>query len=401
MKSAIRWISGVGYSESAFLGLLTFGHLVVHWYANLPSLALPFLKTELNLTDIQVGSIVTVQMGVSSGLIIVTGMLADSFRDKGPLIVSGSIVSYGIALFVIGASSSYGLVLVGSSLIGLGSALWHPPAMGALSIKFSNHRATALSIHGMGASVGDAIGPLIVGAIVLVVDWKLTLGLHLFPALLIALILYNRLDIMRDVKRDRVHFKDYLSGIGTMLKSSQTIVVMISNTLFNMGRLSILAFFPIYIMGTLGYSAFGLGVYLALLYALGVVSQPLMGVISDRIGRKMVLFPSFCVTGLLYLAIIIVPAGILLGIIVSLLGMFFYPILNITQTSIMDVAPEGVQSSTMGIMGLFGQPFSLVSPIFAGYLVMEFGINSAFLYASSTTLLAALTLVPVRFIRTN
>ena len=98
---------------------------------------------------------------------------------------------------------------------------------------------------------------------------------------------------------------------------------------------------------------------------------------------------------------IIVPAGILLGIIVSLLGMFFYPILNITQTSIMDVAPEGVQSSTMGIMGLFGQPFALVSPILAGYLVMEFGINSAFLYASSTTLLAALTLVPVRFLRTN
>jgi MFS family permease len=175
---------------------------------------------------------------------------------------------------------------------------------------------------------------------------------------------------------------------------------MVSNTLIQMARLSVLAFFTIYIKETLGYSAFALGVYLALLYAMGIVSQPVVGALSDRIGRKMVLVPSFATMALLYMAIVVVPAGVPLGLVIGALGMFFYATLNMTQTAIMDVAPEGVQASTMGVMSLFSLPFTLGSPVLAGYLVTEFGIKSAFLYAAVAAMLAAATLVPVRFRRT-
>ena len=394
------WTAEIGRPGLALLGALTAGHLVVHWYTNLLSLALPFIKEDLGLTDVQVGTIVTVQMGVTTGFVIISGFLADSFRRQGAAIVSGAMVSFGLALFVIGASPSYGWTLVGAGMVGLGTALWHPAAMRELSLEFADRRGMALSVHGVGASLGDAIGPMIVGAIILVADWKLTLELHLIPALVIAFLLWRGLGSMREAGGERTTFGAYAVGLKVIFASRQALAVMVSNTLIQMGQLSMLAFFPIYIKETLGYSAFALGVYLALLYVAGILSQPVMGVLSDRIGRKLILVPSFASMALLYAAIVVAPARVLLGLVIGALGMFFYAALNLTQTAIMDVAPDRVQASTMGVMGLFGLPFSLVSPVLAGYLVTEFGIMSAFWYAAVSAFLAAAILVPVRFRRT-
>ena len=83
-----------------------------------------------------------------------------------------------------------------------------------------------------------------------------------------------------------------------MLADSQALGVVIVNTLVQMGRLSILAFFPIYLEETLNYSASDLGIFLGLLYVTGIISQPIMGVLSDKIGRKNVLVPSFFFMGI-------------------------------------------------------------------------------------------------------
>ena len=234
-KNIRGWLAEVGHPELAFLGVLTIGHLVVHWYNNLLSLVLPLIKTDLGLTDVQVGTIVAVQMGVSSGLILITGLMADAFRRRGAAIVSGSVVSFGLAYLVVGISSGYGWLLVGVGMVGLGSALWHPAAMGALSIRFSDRRGMALSIHGMGASIGDVIGPIIVGAIIMVADWKFTLELHLLPAFLISILLWSRLGMMREVDRERTPLSVYVAGIRTIFAYHQTLTVMVSNTLITMG----------------------------------------------------------------------------------------------------------------------------------------------------------------------
>ncbi len=399
-KPLRRWTSDVNRSELAFLVTITAGHLVIHWYTNLLSLSLPFIKEDLMLTNIQVGSIVTVQMGVNGFFYIVSGFLADSFSRRGAIIVASAVLSYGIAFFIIGLSPSYTWTLVGAGMVGLGTALWHPAAMRALSLQFSSRRGVALSIHGVGASMGDAIGPVVVGAIILTFSWKIVLELHLIPAIIVAVILWRGLPLMKKIDDGKTTLKSYTSGIWEMFQDSQVLTIMLSNTLIKMGQLSILAFFPIYIKESLGYSAFALGIYLSLLYLMGIVSQPVMGILSDQIGRKSILVPSYAMMGILYAGIVIAPTGALLGIIVGMLGMFFYPILNMTQTAIMDVAPKQVQASTMGVMGLLSQPVILGSPILAGYLVTNSGIESAFWYAAITALAASVVLLPIRFRKT-
>ena len=190
--------SEIGKSGLVFLSTLTLGHLVVHWYMNLLSLSLPFIHEDLNLSEFQLSLLTTVQIGAASCLFIVSGFLADSFRQRGAMIVASAIISFGIAFFLIGVSSSYLITLFAVGMVGLGTGLWHPAAMGSLSLHFPDRRGMALAVHGVGASVGDVIGPIVVGAIILVVDWKLTLQIHIFPALLISFVLWRSLGLMRE-----------------------------------------------------------------------------------------------------------------------------------------------------------------------------------------------------------
>ena len=140
-----------------------------------------------------------------------------------------------------------------------------------------------------------------------------------------------------------------------------------------------------------------MGIYLALLFVMGAVSQPIMGILSDRFGRKVVLVPSFLIMGVLYLLIVSTHNDILLGIIITLLGAFFYPILNIAQTAIMDVGSKDVQSTTMGVSGAVSLPFLVGAPILAGLIVDRYSIEMAFIFAGIIALASTVILLPIKF----
>ena len=387
----------LGRQRLLFLGSLAGGHFVVHWYMGILSLVLPSLKADLHLTDVQLGTITAAQTGVNGVTTLPSGYLADSYHGQGSLILAAAILAFGLAYFLMGNANSYAGALVGAGLLGLGIALWHPGATGSLSLRFPERRGFALAVHGVGASIGDAIAPVAVGAIFTLVSWQLILQYHLLPALVLALILWKSLGNMYQTQGPKPSFRSYVGDIRSMLSNRQILAVLASSTLVNMARLSILTFLPIYIKETLGYSSFILGVYLALLYVMGMISQPVMGLVSDKIGRKVVLVPSLAAMGLLYGAIAFAQGGIQLGFVIGALGLFFYAILNVFHSAILDVAAEGVQSSTFGVIVLFSFPFTLVSPILAGYLVTQFGIKSTFLYAATATFLATALLLPIRF----
>src|SRR3972149_1142545 len=77
-----------------------------------------------------------------------------------------------------------------------------------------------------------------------------------------------------------------LRGVITLAKNSTFLGITLATSFMQMGRVIVITFLPIYLQEHLGYSPFALGVYLALLHAMGTVSQPIMGHLSDRFGRK-------------------------------------------------------------------------------------------------------------------
>jgi len=400
LPDLVHRVGGLGRQRLILLGTLTAGHVVVHWYQVLFSLVIPSLKADLALSDVQVGTLSTTRQAVSTAFNLPSGYLADSYRRQTSLILASALAAFGLGYFLVGIVPSYGWALPAVALAGLGSALWHPAAIGSLSLRFSERRGMALSVHGTGASIGDAIAPIAVGALIGAFAWNSVLRWHLIPALVAAVLIWRSLGrTYQDGQAVKPSMRSYVQGLRGLVTNRQVLAVIGANAFMGQANIVILTFFPIYIRETLGYSSFVLGVFVSLLYLLGAVSQPIMGTLSDRFGRKAVMLPSFGMMGLLYIALVFAPKGVPLALVVAALGLFFYAVANVTTSAVMDVAGERVQSSTMGVMSLFSQPFTLTAPIIAGIMVGLFGIKIVFWYSAVAALTACVVLIPVRFHR--
>ncbi len=145
------------------MGSLTLGHAVIHWYQQLFPVIIPSIKATLGLNDVQVGGLSTVREAMGGILMMPSGYLADSFAKYRPLIMAFALACGGAAYFLAGRAPNYFWVLLAMGVVGLASAAWHPASVGSLSSRFPERRGMALAIHGVGASVGDTIGPLCVG----------------------------------------------------------------------------------------------------------------------------------------------------------------------------------------------------------------------------------------------
>ena len=79
----------------------------------------------------------------------------------------------GGALLLIGVAQSYYMLLFAFLCLGFGPSMFHPPAVGALSRRFADRRAFAISLHGTGGSIGEALGPLTAAGLLGLLFWPL------------------------------------------------------------------------------------------------------------------------------------------------------------------------------------------------------------------------------------
>ena len=378
------------HSERKFLlGTLTFGHTVIHWYQQMFPVFLPMIKADLGLSAVQVGGLMTAKQGASGLLTLPSGFAADAFNKHKATILGSALVMGGLAYVVASVAPTYFWVLVFLTMLGAASALWHPSSVSTLSLQFSDRRGTAIALHGVGASIGDSVGPLCIGAMLLVVGWKDLAQWHLIPALILAFLMWRTVRQHYSAGPGGLTRRSYFSGIKGIFARPTVFMVMIASSFVGMARLSVTTFLPLYLAEEMNYDSFWLGFHWALLYAMGIFSQPLMGILSDRFSRKTVLLPSFATMGILYLLLPMPGGGFLLALIIAAMGMFFYGTGNIATAAVLDVASEQVQGTTQSFMTLFQQVVTLPAPIVAGFVVSHYGYATVFYYSSALLFSAA------------
>ncbi len=394
-------LRGADREHVRLVGLLTGGHAVIHWYQQLYPLIIPTLKSALALDDVQVGFLSSARQVTSGTVGLPLGMLTDRYPSRRAIVLAGSILAMGLGYLVMGIWPALAWAIVASLLIGTGSGGWHPTANAVLAGKFERLRGTVLSIHGTGATLSDSVTPLIAGSLLAAFHWQGLLALQIVPGAFIAWILLRSLG--RSFKDDRVSAVQpsrpgLLADLSELARNPALVGMSFASACMGIGRVIVLTFLPIYLQEHLGYSPAVLGLYIALLHVLGIFSQPTFGMLSDRVGRKAILVPSFAVLGILYALLGYVPSGIPLAIVIAAIGVFFYTLANLTGAAIFDVVDTRLHASSWGASSLLTQVFVLPAPIVAGAMIAPLGIGAPFALSGVLMLVGAgvLALLPIR-----
>ena len=124
----------------------------------------PYLKENYGLDYVQIGLLTFTFQVTASLLQPAIGI----YTDKRPLPFSLPIGmgSSLLGLIVLGFSSSYWMLLVGSALVGLGSAIFHPESSRVARLASGGRHGLAQSLFQVGGNTGSAIGPLLAAFIV-------------------------------------------------------------------------------------------------------------------------------------------------------------------------------------------------------------------------------------------
>lgn len=119
----------------------------------------PILLIGAGLSVEQTALIAAVYPGVWSVSQLVTGALSDHWGRKWMIATGMWVQAMGISLFVMG--NTFSVWLVGSILLGIGTALVYPTLLAAVSdIAHPNWRASAVGVYRFWRDAGYAVGAL-------------------------------------------------------------------------------------------------------------------------------------------------------------------------------------------------------------------------------------------------
>jgi FSR family fosmidomycin resistance protein-like MFS transporter len=379
------------------LWVITIGHGMTHWYPASFYLLLPLIGKELGLSYSQIGFILAFKSVSSTIAGVPGGMLVDAVGKKG-LLMAIALFWIGFPYLIMGFTNSYWLILFCMTLVGIGNTLWHPTAIPIISQRYSDRKGFALSIHGMGANMGDALAPLAVGALLTIFNWHTVVIGNVIPGIVIGIILLLLLRNIQGQTKTKAEedyaekaglkIGEYLKGLVGLFKNRSLILISISSGFRAMTQSSLYVFLPLYLSYEMGFSPFLVGLGMFLLQAAGFIAAPISGHVSDKVGRKKIVMGSMMMTAVVLVFMALAGKSYIFIFFIALLGFFLYALRSVMQAWLMETTPKKMAGTSISLLFSVQSLFSSVSPLLGGIIADKFGLFSAFYYIAATIIIA-------------
>ena len=370
---------------------LSAGHVVFHWIVQSFVVLLPEIQAAFSLSAVGVGGLVSARE-IAAGLVALPGGVAtDMVRRYWGRLLAACLLASALGAIVMGVAPVYLLLLAGIAVLAAAHSIWHLSASGSLSYHYARRRGTALSLHGVGGSIGDVAGPLATGALLLLLTWREIINAYAAVPLLLGLLAVWAF-------RNIGHTAEPAAAADVSGRVRATRALLRSPVLWGltavrgfraMALVALVTILPLYLSNDLGMSEWSRGFHIGLLIAVGLVAKTGAGYLSDRWGRKQVLVPGLVWSCIVALGLTAFDAGIMLTFTIALLGLFLYPDQPILTAAVYDTLGREVATSGLGMVAFLSFLMAAASPVIAGALYETIGFDAAVWYIGALFALAA------------
>ena len=399
------------------LFLVSAAHAVIHATTVLMPLIYPIIQIEYHLSYTQIGLIVAIPSAVGGLLQISFGLLSRFILRKVMLGVGNIFV--GISTFFTGTLSGYWTLMLWTLLSRISGAPQHPVGSSYLTERFGSKRhGYALAWHVAGGNIGTLAVPLIAGPLLGLWGWRPVLYLAALPGIIFGiaiLILVDEKNLLdrRALPREQAEAatngrtvgRDWKAGLRTFIEPlhNRTIVIIILVSLIAAGGRglgNVTTFVPLYLQNMRHINSGTLSIFFTLLLSGSVLGPLLGGRLSDRLGRKPMLYFFYGASAVtiilfLYLAgpgmpVWLIPLSLLV------MGFAIYAESPLLQAYLADAAGPEIRDSAFSLYFALSYGLGSVWGAILGWMIDRFGFGSAFWTMAVSFLVAGALLLLIR-----
>jgi MFS family permease len=313
--------------------------------------------------------------------------------SRATLIVPGFLVL--LAGFVlVGLSVTAGLLVVGVLVLGVGKGLFASPSRALLGDLFTARRGRALGLYSAGTDLGGLLASGLAVVVLATATWRLA-----FVPVVAALALVTLLFVYWNDEPYRLARVDLAPGAtaGRIVatREQRELVVAFAIFYFFVGGLT--NFFPTLLVET-GFSEPVAGASFALVFAVGLLTKPTAGEVSDRFPRLLVGSAGLLVAIAGLAVVLVAPNLPVVAVGTVLVAAGYKTQFPIADAVVMEAAPSESVGGDLGAARAVFIGASALGPGFVGLVAEVAGFRLAF-WLLAVSLLASAGLLARQYRR--
>lgn len=392
---------------SFFVMIASIGGLAILSSTLAKTPVLPLFAHALHATPAEIGWIV--MASTIPGILISypAGALSDYLGSRRLLLAS----------LVVFATAPFLYLLVGTAVQlmavrfyhGFATAIFGTVANAAIAERYTSERAARLSTFSSATIVGRSIAPFLGGSLISLASFHavyIACAISGVLALAAGLLLYPQgtrhqtripagaASAQRDPEpqlKSKQELLRFWASLASVLRDRGIMLVSLVEAAQYLVFGAIEAFLALY-AASLGIPAWEIGVILGVQLISIVFAKPLMGKLSDRVGRRRVILPGLLIGAVSVVLMSFVPSFIGLSMLSLAFGIGFATVTSSTSALVADLTRDGRYGSSMGVLRTVMDVGQSIGPVLTGWMVGVAGYGSAFTLLAAILVLAAVML---------
>ncbi len=356
------------------------------------------IQQDLGLSAAQAGWITSLYFLLYAPMHGIGGVIGDWLGLKRILVAFMTLA--GLGLLVVGASSSYAMLLLGIAIHGLGVGCYYVGAYGiTMQTVPSAFRGISAGVINCGMSLGFVTGLVSAGPLYESTgDWRVPFLLLAVPTLLAAAA-YQAL--IRPVARQGFT----LRGIGAFFRDRQILCLALAGFTVIYAFFVVLAWGPAFFQAERGFGISKSGLFTAIVAFAALPAGLSLGRLSDRLGRKRLSLCLLPLGALCLLALPLVRSETMLLILLVAYGLVgklaWDPIMFAWAGDRVMATRPGAVGAAMGLFGFMIMVGAFVAPVVTGWIRDLSGSLAGGFYLAGALVLVGtvLLLVPEETVR--
>jgi len=349
---------------------------------------LPEIAADLNFSWTAAGLAMTLMWLIYALVQFPSGILSDIKGRKIIILIAMSIFSFSYVL--VGLSVSFLMFLFALLLLGFGTGAYPAVGISMITDIFKKKRGKALGIRDSAGSLAY-IAPIIAASIAASYHWRTFFFLWAGICGISVLIFYKGTTESTTLP-DSVSIKERIWDGVKVFRSKNVQLVFVVNLLIAITWISYMSFFPSLLIVEKGFSPIQAAIALGILGLGGFIFKPIIGSLSDKYNKKLIIIILSIITALGTLAIVNIQSLYLIYLIsfIPALATAIFPIIS---SHLMDSFEEKGRAGKLGFyrsnLILLSSPASSV----IGFLADKYNFNIPFIGISMILFLAAVILI--------